>query len=98
MKNRFVDKVVIVTGASSGIGEATATEFAKNGSKVVLAARSAERLSEIVREINADGGEAIFIAADVIREEDCKNLIIRFFCNEISASASWIQNLLIIKN
>ncbi|MBK7710228.1 MAG: SDR family oxidoreductase [Bacteroidales bacterium] len=75
MKNRFKDKVVIVTGASSGIGEAVAREFAKNGSKVVLAARSAEKLSEIVREIKSQGGDSIFVISDVSREDDCKNLI-----------------------
>lgn len=75
MKNRFKDKVVIVTGASSGIGEAAAREFAKNGSKVVLAARSAEKLSGIVREIKSEGGDAIFVISDVSREDDCKNLI-----------------------
>jgi NADP-dependent 3-hydroxy acid dehydrogenase YdfG len=49
MKNTFKDKVVIVTGASYGIGEAIAREFARNGSKVVLAARSEIRLSDIVK-------------------------------------------------
>jgi short-subunit dehydrogenase len=75
MKNRFKDKVVIVTGASSGIGEATAREFALNGSKVVLAARSEFRLDQIVNEINTAGGEAIYIKTDVSIEEDCKHLI-----------------------
>lgn len=75
MKNSFKDKVVIVTGASSGIGEAAAREFAKNGSRVVLAARSEERLSEIVSDIKATGGDAIFVVTDVSREEECKNLI-----------------------
>lgn len=75
MKNIFRDKVVVITGASSGIGEATAREFAKNGSRVVLAARSEERLSRIVNEIREAKGEAIYITTDVSIEEDCKNLI-----------------------
>ncbi len=77
MKNIFIGKVVIVTGASSGIGEATAREFAARGSRVVLAARSGSRLSDIVNEINAAGGKAIYAVTDVTKEEDCKNLIAR---------------------
>jgi short-subunit dehydrogenase len=75
MNNQFKDKVVVVTGASSGIGEAIAREFARNESKVVLAARSSEKLSQIVKEINAVGGDAFLIRTDVSVEEDCKNLI-----------------------
>jgi short-subunit dehydrogenase len=75
MRNRFRDKVVIVTGASSGIGEAVAREFAINGSKVVLAARSIEKLSRITEEIRQNNGEAIYIKTDVSIESDCKNLI-----------------------
>lgn len=75
MKTTFRNKVVIVTGASSGIGEATAREFARNGSKVVLAARSGERLSAITGDIRAAGGDAIYVTTDVSREEDCMNLV-----------------------
>jgi short-subunit dehydrogenase len=75
MKDIFKDKVVIVTGASSGIGEATAREFARNGSKVVLAARSESRLAKIVEEIRADHGEACYVKTDVTSENDCRKLI-----------------------
>lgn len=75
MKNIFRDKVVIVTGASSGIGEAVAREFAKQGSKVVLAARSEKKLAEIINDINIQKGEAIFVKTDVSKEEECKKLI-----------------------
>lgn len=75
MKKLFKDKVVIVTGASSGIGEAIAREFAANGSKVVLAARTESKLQEITSDITAKGGEAIFIKTDVSLESDCENLI-----------------------
>jgi short-subunit dehydrogenase len=75
MKELFRNKVVIVTGASSGIGEATAREFALNGSKVVLAARSESRLSQIVKEINTAGGEAFYVKTDVSIESDCKQLV-----------------------
>jgi short-subunit dehydrogenase len=75
MRNIFKDKVVIVTGASSGIGEATAREFAGKGSKVVLAARSEERLASIVSQINRNNGTACYFKTDVSKEEDCRKLI-----------------------
>jgi short-subunit dehydrogenase len=75
MKKLFKDKVVIVTGASSGMGEAIAREFALNGSRVILAARTELKLSEIAKEINDSGGEAIFVRTDVSIEADCKQLI-----------------------
>jgi NADP-dependent 3-hydroxy acid dehydrogenase YdfG len=75
MKKLFKDKVVIVTGASSGIGEAIARKFALNGSKVVLAARTESRLSKITDEIIRSGGEAFYIITDVSLETDCRKLI-----------------------
>ncbi|MFT3864254.1 MAG: SDR family NAD(P)-dependent oxidoreductase [Solirubrobacterales bacterium] len=61
-------KVVAITGASSGIGEATALALATAGAKVALAARRAERLEEIVARIEAAGGEALAIPTDVADE------------------------------
>jgi NAD(P)-dependent dehydrogenase (short-subunit alcohol dehydrogenase family) len=75
MNKLFKDKVVIVTGASSGIGAAVAREFSRHGSKLVLAARSEEKLSDIVKEIRAGNGEAIFVKTDVTVDADCRNLI-----------------------
>jgi short-subunit dehydrogenase len=75
MKNTFKDKVVIVTGASYGIGEAISREFARNGSKVVLAARSEIRLSDIVKELKAENHDVIFVKTDVTIESDCRRLI-----------------------
>jgi short-subunit dehydrogenase len=75
MNNIFTDKVVIVTGASSGIGEATAREFARNGSKVVLAARSESKISAIVKELIVENCNVIFVKTDVSIEEECRQLI-----------------------
>jgi len=75
MKNIFIDKVVIITGASSGIGLATAREFAEKGSKVVLAARSASKLAEIETEMKAQGFNVLACPTDVTKEEECKRLI-----------------------
>lgn len=58
-------KVVVITGASSGIGEATAKLLAKQGNKVVLGARRESQLQKIVNEIKAEGGEAIYQVVDV---------------------------------
>lgn len=70
-------KIVIVTGASSGIGEATAREFAKEGAKVVLAARRVDRLESLAKEIAAmgTGAEALVVQADLSKLEDIQSLI-----------------------
>lgn len=59
------DKVVIITGASSGIGEATARLLASKGAKVVLGARRADRLQQLADEIRAAGGQAVYEELDV---------------------------------
>lgn len=69
------NKVVIITGASSGIGKALAFEFASRGSKIVLAARNAEKLNEVENELREKGTEVLSVITDVSIEEDCKNLI-----------------------
>ena len=74
MKN-FTNKTVIVTGASSGIGEALAREFAARGARVVLGARSIQKLQLIAGEIRDRGGEAVYCAVDVTQPEECRELI-----------------------
>ena len=69
------DKIAIVTGASSGIGKETAKLFAAEGAKVVLAARRLERLEALKEEINAAGGEAYCVQADVSKEADCIRIV-----------------------
>jgi short-subunit dehydrogenase len=59
------DQVIVVTGASSGIGLATALSAARQGARVVLAARTEEALREATAQINAAGGEAVYVVADV---------------------------------
>ncbi len=71
----FKNKVVIVTGASSGIGEALAREFAALGARVVLGARSTQKLEIIANEIRSQGGEATYCGVDGTQPEECKELI-----------------------
>lgn len=75
MENEIKGKVVAITGASSGIGEATAIMLAKKGAKVVLGARRPERLKIITEQIIQSGGEAVYIATDVKRREDLTSLV-----------------------
>ena len=71
------DKVAVITGASSGIGAATAEALAKEGCAVVVAARREERLDDLVGRINDDGGKALSVSCDVTDEEQAHDLIQR---------------------
>ncbi|MCJ8278745.1 MAG: SDR family oxidoreductase [Rivularia sp. ALOHA_DT_140] len=68
------DKVVIITGASSGLGEATARRLAKNGAKLMLAARREERLKQLVTDIQKDGGTAKYEVIDVTNKSQVEAL------------------------
>ncbi|CAM9403774.1 unnamed protein product [Ectocarpus fasciculatus] len=67
--------VALVTGASSGIGKATAIAFAKEGAKVVIAARRQDKLDEVAEKINLAGGDVAIVAGDVSKEADCKKMV-----------------------
>ncbi len=75
MPYSFVDKVVIITGASSGIGLATSHEFARNGSKVVMASSNEEKLMKAAGRLVDDGYEVLAVRTDVTVEEDCRRMI-----------------------
>src|SRR3954451_24981515 len=66
------DQVIVITGASSGIGLVTARMAAERGAKLVLAARSSEALERLVDEIKESGGEAICVVADVGKQDDVR--------------------------
>ncbi|HVF45349.1 MAG TPA: SDR family oxidoreductase [Pyrinomonadaceae bacterium] len=68
------EQVVVITGASSGIGLVTAREAARRGAKLVVAARAEEALRQLAGEINSRGGEAVHVAADVGRQDDVRRI------------------------
>lgn len=73
----LADKVALITGASTGIGAASARLFAREGAAVVVSARSADKLVELVDKIHAAGGQAVFAVAvaDVARDEGCEAVV-----------------------
>ncbi len=68
------DQVVVITGASSGIGLATARAAAAKGANLVLASRSEDVLADIVQQINSEGGQAIYVVADIGYREDVQRI------------------------
>ena len=74
MKDYFKNKVIVVTGASSGIGRALAIEGAKLGAKIVVAARNEQAMEEVVQTIKSFDGEAFWFKTDVSNKDDCKKL------------------------
>jgi len=67
--------VALITGASSGIGAATASALATQGSAVVLVARRTARIAELATKIRADGGTALALTADITRSEDAREIV-----------------------
>lgn len=73
--DKFTNKVVLITGATSGIGAATARKFAEEGAVVILVGRNQQRGVELQQEIRANGGVGLFVACDVSKESEVINLV-----------------------
>lgn len=89
---KSIDKqVMVITGASSGIGLATARLAAKKGARLVLAARNEEALKDITQQINNTNGEAIYIVADVGKREDLQK-IAEAAIEHFGGFTTWVNN------
>jgi short-subunit dehydrogenase len=88
---KIKDQVIVITGASSGIGLATALMAAKRGAKVVLASRNIDDLNHVVADIQRDGGQAIAVATDVSKFEEMYNLRDRAL-SEFGRIDTWVNN------
>lgn len=102
MSNNIENKVIVITGASSGLGEAAARHLASMGAKVVLGARRADRIEKVVSEIKANGGEALALATDVTNKSDVNNLIDTaintFGCIDVLINNAGVMPLSMLEN
>src|SRR3712207_1120415 len=85
------DQVIVITGASSGIGLATAKMAAKQGARVVLSARSREALAQAVDEIKQAGGEAVLAAADVTKRDELESVAATAI-DRFGGFDTWVNN------
>lgn len=91
MLGKLIEKVAIVTGASSGIGAATAIALAAEGAKVALVARRADRLEALVQQIKDSGGTAIAITADITDDAQAHDILYK-------TQAEWQQVDILVNN
>jgi NADP-dependent 3-hydroxy acid dehydrogenase YdfG len=75
MSNNIEGKVVVITGASSGLGEATARLLSAQGASVVLGARRVDRIHSLADELTSNGGKVIAVTTDVIKRDQVKRLV-----------------------
>ena len=87
----ITEKVVAITGASSGIGKAAAMELARNGAKVVLGAQGKEKLEQLAEQIRGEGGEAAVMSIDVSRKEQVASLV-ELACHQFGRLDVMISN------
>jgi short-subunit dehydrogenase len=90
-RKNLQDQVLVITGASSGIGLATARMAAERGARVVLAARDEEGLRRAVAEIRANGGQAVHVVADVAEPEDLRR-VAETAIQELGGFDTWVNN------
>lgn len=88
---RLSDQVIVITGASSGIGLATAREAARRGARLVLVARREPALQALTEEVWKHGGQAMFVVADVGREEDVRH-VAQSAIERFGGFDTWINN------
>lgn len=85
------EQIIVITGATSGIGLTTARLAAKRGAKMVLAARSEDALRQLVEEIRQAGGEAIYVVADV-GDEGSVQTIAQAALRQFGHFDTWVNN------
>ncbi|MDP3105621.1 MAG: beta-ketoacyl-ACP reductase [Candidatus Methanoperedens sp.] len=88
---RLENKIAMITGAGSGIGKETAYLFAKEGARLVLTGRTAAKLKKVCKEINENGGKAIFKTGDVSKREDM-DVVVNTALNEFGKIDILINN------
>jgi short-subunit dehydrogenase len=88
---RINEQVIVITGASSGIGLTTARMAAEQGASLVLAARNEDALRKLTEEINASGGRAVYVVADVGTEGDVKKVAAEAL-NKFGGFDTWVNN------
>jgi short-subunit dehydrogenase len=88
---KLEDQVIVITGASSGIGLVTARKAARRGARLVLAARNEDALLQLVQEIRSQGGDVVHVAADVGKEEDIRRIAQNAF-TQFGRFDTWINN------
>src|SRR5690606_13591652 len=88
---KLSDQVIVITGATSGIGLTTARQAAQQGARLVLVARNEGALKPLVQEISDAGHEAIYVVADVGREEDVKK-VAKAATDKFGHVDTWINN------